>query len=80
MAVVAGTPQHGQNRRGHGRPRFQAEVWIDGKSAGETPIGNLALGIGPHNIVFRHPELGEKTVSTVVKAGVPTRVTVDLRK
>jgi hypothetical protein len=57
-----------------------AEVWIDGKSAGETPIGNLPLGIGTHEIVFRHPELGEKTVSTVVKANAPARVTVDLRK
>jgi hypothetical protein len=57
-----------------------AEVWIDGKSVGETPIGNLPLGIGTHEIIFRNPELGEKTVSTVVKANAPTRVTVDLRK
>lgn len=57
-----------------------AEVWIDGKSVGETPIGNLPLGIGTHQIVFRHPELGEKTVSTLVKVGAPTRVTVDMRK
>jgi hypothetical protein len=57
-----------------------AEVWIDGKSVGETPIGNLPLDIGPHEIIFRNPELGEKTVSTVVKANAPTRVTVDLRK
>ena len=57
-----------------------AEVLIDGKSVGETPIGNLALGIGTHEIIFRNPELGEKTVSTVVKANAPTRVTVDFRK
>lgn len=57
-----------------------AEVLIDGKSVGETPVGNLPLGIGTHEITFRHPELGEKTVSTVVKANAPTRVTVDLRK
>jgi hypothetical protein len=57
-----------------------AEVWIDGKSVGETPIGNLPVGIGTHQIVFRHPELGERMVSTVVKADASTRVTVDLRK
>jgi hypothetical protein len=57
-----------------------AEVWIDGRSVGETPIGNLALGVGTHQILFRHPELGEKTVSTVVRADAPARVTVDLRK
>ena len=57
-----------------------AEVWIDGKSVGETPIGNLPIAIGPHEVVFRHPELGERVVSTVVKAGVPTRLTADLRR
>jgi hypothetical protein len=57
-----------------------AEVWIDGRSVGETPIGNLPLGIGTHQILFRHPELGEKTVSAVVRADAPARVTVDLRK
>ena len=38
-----------------------AEVWIDGRRVGETPIGNLAVPIGPHEIVFRHPEFGEKS-------------------
>jgi len=56
-----------------------AEVWIDGKRIGETPIGNLPMEVGAHEVLFRHPELGEKTVSTLVKAGVPTRVTADLR-
>ena len=32
-----------------------AEVWLDGRRIGETPIGNLAVPIGPHEIVFRHP-------------------------
>ena len=57
-----------------------ADVWVDGKSVGETPIGDLHLPIGPHEFVFRHPELGEKTVSAMVKASGPTRVTADLRK
>ncbi len=57
-----------------------AEVWIDGKSVGETPIGNLWIAVGPHEIVFRHPELGEKTISTIVKAGVPTRLSANLRQ
>ena len=57
-----------------------AEVLIDGKSVGETPIGNLPMVIGTHQVVFRHPELGERTVSATVKAGVPTRVSADLRR
>ena len=57
-----------------------AEVWIDGQSAGETPLGNVALPIGTHQLVFRHPELGEQRKSVVVTAGAATRVGVDLRK
>jgi hypothetical protein len=56
-----------------------AEVWIDGQRAGETPLGNVSLPIGTHQIVFRHPELGEQRKSVVVTAGTPTRVGVDLR-
>jgi hypothetical protein len=35
-----------------------AEVLINGKSVGETPIGNLSIPLGEHEIVFRHPQLG----------------------
>jgi hypothetical protein len=57
-----------------------ADVWIDGERAGETPIGNLSLPIGPHEIVFRHPELGEQRFATTVSLKAPARVSVDLRK
>jgi hypothetical protein len=56
-----------------------AEVVIDGAVVGETPIGNLPLTIGTHEILFRHPQLGERTVSAVVTAGAPVRVSVDMR-
>jgi hypothetical protein len=55
-----------------------ADISIDGQSVGQTPIGNLKLTIGSHDVVFRHPDLGEKTVSALVKVGVPTRVSADL--
>ena len=57
-----------------------AEVSIDGNRIGETPLGNLKLAVGPHVATFRHPQLGEKTVSFAVKVGVPARVTADMRK
>jgi hypothetical protein len=57
-----------------------AEVSLDGNKIGETPLGNLKLPVGPHVVTFRHPELGEKTVSVAVKVGVPARVTADMRK
>jgi serine/threonine protein kinase len=57
-----------------------ADVWIDGERIGETPIGNLALPIGPHEILFRHPELGEQKYAATVTLAAPARVSVDLRK
>lgn len=57
-----------------------ADVWIDGERVGETPLGNVAVPIGPHEVVFRHPELGEHAVRTTVTLTAPTRLSVDLRK
>jgi len=57
-----------------------AEVWVDGQRVGETPIGNLPISVGPHEIVFRHPELGEQRHATTVTPGGPARLSVDLRK
>jgi hypothetical protein len=56
-----------------------AEVWIDGRRVGETPIGNLSVPIGPHEIVFRHPELGEKKQAISVTAATPVRVSVSMK-
>jgi hypothetical protein len=56
-----------------------AEVWIDGQRAGETPMGNLSVSIGPHEIVFRHPQLGEKRHAVSVTAGAPVRLSVDMK-
>jgi hypothetical protein len=57
-----------------------AEVWIDGRRIGETPLGNLKLPIGEHEALFRHTQLGERRQTFVVTANEPTRVAVDLRK
>jgi hypothetical protein len=57
-----------------------AEVFIDGRPVGETPIGNLSVPIGPHEIVFRHPEFGEKKHAVSVTAGIPVRISVEMRK
>jgi PEGA domain-containing protein len=57
-----------------------AEVWIDGNKVGETPIGNLTLPIGSHDVVFRHPELGEQHHTATVSLKDVARLSVDLRK
>ena len=56
-----------------------AEVWLDGRRIGETPIGNLAVPIGPHEIVFRHPELGEKKHAVSVTTAAPVRLSVSMK-
>jgi hypothetical protein len=57
-----------------------AEVLIDGKSVGDTPIGNLSIPLGEHDIVFRHPQLGELRRIVVVRSDVVARVSVSLEK
>jgi len=57
-----------------------AEVWVDGERVGETPIGSVPVSIGAHEVVFRHPELGERRVVTTVTLAGPAKVSVDMRK
>ena len=57
-----------------------AEVWVDGEKIGETPIGNLQLTIGTHDILFRHPDLGEQRHKATVSLTSPARLSVDMRK
>ncbi len=56
-----------------------AEVWIDGRRVGETPIGNLSVAIGPHEVVFKHPQFGEKHHAISVTLGTPVRLSVDMK-
>jgi hypothetical protein len=67
-----------------GRVSINAVPWalvvIDGNSAGETPLGNVALPVGEHQITFRHPQLGERTQKVVVKSNAATRVSVSFAR
>lgn len=51
-----------------------ADIWIDGVAIGQTPLANLALPLGRHEVVFRHPDLGERRETVVVKADGIARV------
>jgi hypothetical protein len=57
-----------------------ADVWVDGVRVGETPIGQITLPIGSHEVVFRHPELGEQQHTAVITTNGPARLSVDLRR
>jgi hypothetical protein len=54
-------------------------VFIDGRRAGETPLGNLPIAIGSHEILFRHPQLGEKRQAVSVTLKAPVRVSIDMK-
>jgi hypothetical protein len=57
-----------------------AEVSIDGRPVGETPLANLSVPVGEHDVVFRHPELGERRQRITVRADAPTRVSASFER
>ena len=57
-----------------------AEVFIDGTRVGETPLGNLPQTLGSHEILFRHPQLGERRMTTLVTSKDTNRITIDMRQ
>jgi hypothetical protein len=57
-----------------------AEVWLDGKKLGDTPIANLAIPLGTRELTFRHPQLGDRRMTVVVKATSPLTLSVDMTK
>jgi eukaryotic-like serine/threonine-protein kinase len=57
-----------------------ADVSLDGASLGQTPISNLQVAVGTHEMVFRHPQLGERRQSVTVTVKGPNRIAADLTK
>ena len=57
-----------------------ASVFIDGRPVGDTPLAQIAVSAGTHEVIFKHPELGQRTVKVVVLSGNAARVSADLRK
>ena len=57
-----------------------ADVLIDGNSAGQTPLANLSIPIGNHEIVFRHPDFSEQRQTAAVNVEGLTRVSVTMKK
>ena len=57
-----------------------AEVLVDGASIGQTPIANVLVAVGAHDVVFRNPQLGERKQTFLVTAKGPNRIATDLTK
>lgn len=57
-----------------------AEVTLDGRPIGETPLANVSVTAGPHTLVFRNPETGKQVKRSVqVQPGQRLSLRVDLR-
>jgi hypothetical protein len=57
-----------------------ADVLMDGASIGQTPIANMLVTVGSHELVFRNPQLGERKQTVLVTAKGPNRIATDLTK
>jgi hypothetical protein len=57
-----------------------AEVFIAGERIGETPIANISRPIGTHEVILRHPQLGERRATITVSTKQTARLGVDMRK
>jgi hypothetical protein len=57
-----------------------AEVWMDGKKIGDTPLANLPLPLGTHELIFKNPKYGERRVTTTIRANAPIAISVDMSK
>jgi hypothetical protein len=57
-----------------------AEVEVDGAAVGQTPIANLLLTVGSHEVVFRHPQLAERRQRVLVSVKGPNRIATDLTR
>jgi hypothetical protein len=56
-----------------------AEVWLDGAALGQTPLGKVSVPIGEHEIVFRHPDFGERRQKVIVRSDRLTLVSANFR-
>ena len=57
-----------------------AEVWMNGKKVGETPVAALRVPLGTHEVVFKNPKFPDRQVTVTVRASAPAIAFVDFTK
>ena len=57
-----------------------AEIWMNDKKVGETPVAGLQVPLGTHEIVFKNPRFPERRVTVTVSANAPVAASVDFSK
>jgi PEGA domain-containing protein len=57
-----------------------AEVWMNDKKVGETPIAALRVPLGTHEVIFKNPKFPDRQVTVTVRATAPAIAFVDFTK
>lgn len=57
-----------------------AEVWMNGKKIGETPVARLVVPLGTYEVVFKNPQFPDRRVTVTVTGNAPVNTSVDFSK
>ena len=57
-----------------------AEVFVDGQPIGTTPLANVAVPIGSREVLWRHPQFGERRQMVRITARTPVRIGTDFNR
>jgi hypothetical protein len=53
---------------------------VDGRPIGTTPLANIAVPIGSREVLWRHPQHGERRQLITVTARTPIRIGTDFNR
>ncbi len=57
-----------------------AEVWMEDKKLGETPLGNVEVPLGTREFTFKNPQFGDRKVSATITGSSVAQISVDFTK
>lgn len=52
----------------------ETQVFLDGRPLGSTPLSNVSVALGSHEVTYRHDRWGEQRYSILVTLGSPARL------
>jgi hypothetical protein len=55
-----------------------ADVFVDGRPVGQTPLQKVRIPVGRHSVTLRHPQLGEKTAEVDIKLEQTTMLRMEM--
>lgn len=59
-------------------PKPWADVTVDGRVVGQTPLEAIALAPGSHSVILTHPQYEPFTRRVEIRAGETTTIQLDL--